>query len=593
MANSVTLLNASNNVIGTFATIQAAVNAASNGDTVQIAAGTYQEQVTVNGLTNLTIEGAGQGQTIILSPDYTDLVSNIQNPGEFHTSTDALVGVENGASVTVKNLTVDGNNQGVIYAVGANGGGDLVGIEGVNSSLNVSNVHVTGTEDVEGGVLQGGQGNKGVIVNDTNSSTQTFTMTGSTVDNFQKAGILMEGTGLNVNVSNNVVTGVGGNPTNISQNLIEIEHGATGSITHNFVTGVSDGAGGSTGILIFQSGSGVTVSNNTVLGLAGNVNSAGIYFAGVDAPVAEGNSIANQGFAIADDGSFGAFTTALLQDNNIYIGDAQNYYFFAGPTSTNAWTVTGTGGPDDLEGGAKNDVFTVTGVAPNGNIFVGNAGLDTVEGYGAGYHVAIQNNHWVVTNGTVTDTLTGIERVVINGQTHNLRARDDFLGNAVSDILFRNDSSGDTWFEAVSNGAFAGWNQISGSDTSYKAAGVGDFYEHRHLRRPVPQQQHGRHLVRRHKQRRLCGLEPDRRLRHQLFRCGGRRLLQQRYRRHPVPQQFDRRYLVRGDEQWCLRGLVPGRRLRYPLCRGWRGRLLWQRHRRHSLPQQLDRRHLV
>jgi hypothetical protein len=242
------------------------------------------------------------------------------------------------------------------------------------------------------------------------------------------------------------------------------------------VTGVSDGAGGSTGILMFQSGSGVTVSNNTVLGLAGNVNSAGIYFAGVDAPVAEGNSIANQGFALADDGSFGAFTTALLQDNNIYIGDAQNYYFFAGPTSTNAWTVTGTGGPDDLEGGAKNDVFTVTGVAPNGNIFVGNAGIDTVEGYGAGYHVVVQNNHWVVTNGTVTDTLTGIERVVINGQTHNLRARNDFLGNAVSDILFRNDSSGDTWFEAMSNGAFAGWNQISGSDTSYTAAGVGDFY---------------------------------------------------------------------------------------------------------------------
>jgi hypothetical protein len=60
-------------------------------------------------------------------------------------------------------------------------------------------------------------------------------MTGSTVDNFQKAGILMEGTGLSVNVNNNVVTGVGGNPTNISQNLIEIEHGATGSITHNFV----------------------------------------------------------------------------------------------------------------------------------------------------------------------------------------------------------------------------------------------------------------------------------------------------------------------------------------------------------------------
>src|SRR5580704_11027805 len=135
MANTVTLLNASNQVVGTFGTIQAAVNAASNGYTVEVGPGTYQEQVTVNGLTNLTIEGTGAdpSQTVILSPDAANLVSNIQNPGEFHTFTDALVGAENGASVTIKNLTVNGNNQGVIYATGANGGGDLIGIEGVDS----------------------------------------------------------------------------------------------------------------------------------------------------------------------------------------------------------------------------------------------------------------------------------------------------------------------------------------------------------------------------------------------------------------------------------------------------------------------------
>jgi hypothetical protein len=422
MANTVTLLDTSNNVVGTFTTIQAAVNAASNGYTVEVGPGTYQEQVTVNGLTNLTIEGTGAdpSQTVILSPDAANLVSNIQNPGEFHTFTDALVGAENGASVTIKNLTVNGNNQGVVYATGANGGGDLVGIEGVDSSLNVSNVHVTGTEDVESGVLQGGQGNKGIVVNDTNSSAETLTVTGSTVDNFQKAGILMEGAGLTVNVNNNTVTGVGANPTNLSQNLIELELGATGSITHNQVTGVSDANFGSNGVLIFKSGSGVTVSNNTVTGLAGNVNSAGIYFLGVDAPTAEGNTITDQGFALADDGSARAFNTALVQDNNTYSGNALNYYFFAGPTSTNAWTVTGTGGPDDLEGGANNDIFTVMGGAPNGNVFVGNGGIDTVQGYGAGYHVAIQSNQWVVTNGTVTDTLTGIEKVVIGGRTYDL-----------------------------------------------------------------------------------------------------------------------------------------------------------------------------
>jgi ELWxxDGT repeat protein len=51
----------------------------------------------------------------------------------------------------------------------------------------------------------------------------------------------------------------------------------------------------------------------------------------------------------------------------------------------------------------------------------------------------------------------------------------DFYGTGASDILFRNSSTGDTWFEAISNGAFAGWHQIGGSDTHYSVAGVGDF----------------------------------------------------------------------------------------------------------------------
>jgi hypothetical protein len=43
----------------------------------------------------------------------------------------------------------------------------------------------------------------------------------------------------------------------------------------------------------------------------------------------------------------------------------------------------------------------------------------------------------------------------------------DYFGNGTSDILFRNNSTGDTWFEAINNGASAGWNQVGGSNTSY------------------------------------------------------------------------------------------------------------------------------
>jgi hypothetical protein len=50
--------------------------------------------------------------------------------------------------------------------------------------------------------------------------------------------------------------------------------------------------------------------------------------------------------------------------------------------------------------------------------------------------------------------------------------REDFTFDRTSDILFRNNSTGDTWFEAMSNGTPAGWNQIGGSNTSYAEVAI-------------------------------------------------------------------------------------------------------------------------
>jgi ABC-type phosphate transport system substrate-binding protein len=52
----------------------------------------------------------------------------------------------------------------------------------------------------------------------------------------------------------------------------------------------------------------------------------------------------------------------------------------------------------------------------------------------------------------------------------------DFYGNGTDDILFRNNTSGDTWIEQISNGAFAGWSQVGGSDTHYAVVAVGDYF---------------------------------------------------------------------------------------------------------------------
>ena len=71
-----------------------------------------------------------------------------------------------------------------------------------------------------------------------------------------------------------------------------------------------------------------------------------------------------------------------------------------------------------LVGTANNDTLTVP-ASGNADIF-GNGGLDTVTGFGSGYSISINNGHWVVSNGTTTDTLTGIDDVVINGTTYEL-----------------------------------------------------------------------------------------------------------------------------------------------------------------------------
>ena len=43
----------------------------------------------------------------------------------------------------------------------------------------------------------------------------------------------------------------------------------------------------------------------------------------------------------------------------------------------------------------------------------------------------------------------------------------DYLGNSTSDILLRNNTTGDTWFAAMSNGSFNGWHQVGSSDPGY------------------------------------------------------------------------------------------------------------------------------
>jgi ELWxxDGT repeat protein len=92
-----------------------------------------------------------------------------------------------------------------------------------------------------------------------------------------------------------------------------------------------------------------------------------------------------------------------------------------------------------------------------------------------------------VSDGTVAGTheLTGISGINGNGLFPQaemaaaivpLPPPDNFTSTFTSDVLFRNDSTGDTWFETISNGNFNSWHQLGGSDTRYAVVGLGDFF---------------------------------------------------------------------------------------------------------------------
>jgi Pectinesterase len=127
-----------------FTSIQDAVAAAGNGDVIDVAAGTYREQVTVTGK-SLTIHGAGTGRTIIESPDASQLVANAIDTNSGRPNKFAVITVTDNADVTIEGLTVDGRDQGAVpasnYVTGSNH--DFLGIYVLNSDAHIDGVAVT------------------------------------------------------------------------------------------------------------------------------------------------------------------------------------------------------------------------------------------------------------------------------------------------------------------------------------------------------------------------------------------------------------------------------------------------------------------
>ena len=218
------------------ATIQAAVDAARDGDTILVAAGDYIEQVVVDDIDNLTIRAAAGAQVTIQAP--ADLVETARSSSdrEIH----GVLTVMNGINVVVDNIDIDGAGRGnTVDEGGGAGQANFYGVFYRNASGGLLDVDITGVRDPYPGghrrrraVVSGVQRGVGLVVD--NDTLLAFTMTGGSISDFQKNATVFNRADLDI--SGVTITG-GGAQTINAQNGIQVSN-STGTISGNTITGI-------------------------------------------------------------------------------------------------------------------------------------------------------------------------------------------------------------------------------------------------------------------------------------------------------------------------------------------------------------------
>jgi hypothetical protein len=192
-------------------TIQGGVDLAASGEQVEVAAGTYEEQVEI-ATTGIVLKGAGVGQTIVRSP--VDPVS------KFTTDTLApdnapVIWVHDVASATVQDMTIDGAGRG-----GPTCTLNFHGLAVRRAGVAASNLNIVGFRHTP---LDGCQVGNGVYVfnDDPSPPDRVVALSGVTVSDFQKNGVSISSTDLEILLSDVDVTGAGAQP-DIAQNGIVV-----------------------------------------------------------------------------------------------------------------------------------------------------------------------------------------------------------------------------------------------------------------------------------------------------------------------------------------------------------------------------------
>jgi hypothetical protein len=351
-------------------TIQHAVDvdaaAGCSGDTVNVAAGTYPEQVTIGTVLNLV--GAGAATT------------KIQVPPPPTAGNGDIVTIQAGATVELSGFTVTGPLSANCTA----GAGNFIG--GINVLPGgTASIHDNIIADVRNEPLGGCQDpatNAGIAIGvGSSSGAATATIVNNTIVRYQKNGIRVKGTGSMATITGNTVTGVGATPI-IGQNGIFVTSGGSATVSGNTVTGnecnvpncgpdpITDVQ--AIGIL---AGTGTIVTGNSVA-----ANDIGIYnFAeGAATTLISGNTVTGNRFEdiVLDQGD------ALVDDNTIDPGNIGIVVVsFNGSTANSTGTLTCNRISQATQAGIRllvqaGSTFTAVATATNNSITGNAVGFD-------------------------------------------------------------------------------------------------------------------------------------------------------------------------------------------------------------------------
>jgi parallel beta-helix repeat protein len=261
-----------------FTSIQAAVTAASPGDSIKVCPGTYTEQVKVTKDRLKLFSRNPREATIKAPPAMAD--------------PKAIVEIAGGDDVSVRDFVISGPGGGPCDSIryGVLIGSTASDPNGTTEDTEVRDNHITQIRDAGSSGCQ--NGNAVQVGRDFTGIVATADVNGNDIDAYQKTGVVVDGSGSSARVRQNDITGLG-SVNFIAQNGVQVSRDAVGEVRQNTITDnlFAPQTFASAGVLMFEANSATEIRQNTILR-----NDEGVYLTGQDGGTVRQNESSDNTF---------------------------------------------------------------------------------------------------------------------------------------------------------------------------------------------------------------------------------------------------------------------------------------------------------